>query len=145
MSKNNNKIWQIYPVAPDTSDDNQNYISKLIRQLLYNRGITDEAAVKRFLKPPEMSGLPSPFLFSQMDRAVERTVWHIKNGNKIFVYGDYDADGVSAAALLLEVLQTLKAKAEIYIPYRMTEGYGLNRPALEEIAKSGARLVITRR
>jgi single-stranded-DNA-specific exonuclease len=84
-----------------------------------------------------------PFLFKDMEKAVELVIRHIKSGNKIIVYGDYDADGVTASAVLYDVLTIFKAKAEVYIPDRVSEGYGLNKDAIKELAEGGAKLIIT--
>ena len=78
-----------------------------------------------------------------MEAATDLIIKHIKEGNKIVVYGDYDADGVTASVILLETLQTLQAKVDIYLPDRVSEGYGLNKAALKSLASQGVKLIIT--
>lgn len=112
-------------------------------QLLANRGITEAAEIERFLDSGYGKYAHDPFLFRDMGRAVELIIAVIKRQEKILVYGDYDADGVTAATILTETLKTLKAEAEVYIPDRVSEGYGLNRQAIKESVERGVKLIIT--
>lgn len=115
---------------------------QVVLQLLSNRGLTKEDEIKIFLKP-EYKKTFDPFLFKDMAFAVDLIIKHIKSKNKIIVYGDYDADGVTASALLFEILKILKAKIDIYIPDRVSEGYGLNKEAIDKITKKDIKLIIT--
>ena len=112
------------------------------QQILYNRGYWTEASASAFLNP-EVSLEADPFLINEMENAVERVILAIERDQKIFIYGDYDADGVTAAALLSEALRAIGAQAEVYFPDRFSEGYGLNRRAIERIAAANANLLIT--
>jgi single-stranded-DNA-specific exonuclease len=78
-----------------------------------------------------------------MTAAVDLIISHIKSGDKIMIYGDYDADGVTSSALLYDILQIFKAQVDFYLPDRISEGYGLNKSAIDEIKKSGFSLIIT--
>ena len=98
--------------------------------------------IESFFQPDKIK-LSDPFLFKDMPAAVALTIKHIKEQNLIVVYGDYDADGVTATAALIEILNIFKVKTMVYIPARASEGYGLNKKALDSLAKAGARLVIT--
>jgi len=115
----------------------------LVVQLLYNRGLTEKKAIKAFLDPNPENHIHNCSDFRHIDEAVETIVRHIKAGNRITVYGDYDADGVTASALMVETLGTLHAQADVYIPDRTSEGYGLNREAVKYIAERGSKLIIT--
>ena len=84
-----------------------------------------------------------PFLFQKMEESTDLIIKHIKAQNKIFVFGDYDADGVTSSALMFEVLTLLKARVEIYIPHRVLEGYGMNAKAIDYLAEQKAKLIIT--
>jgi len=117
-------------------------IHPLIARLMVARGITDAAAALVFLSR-DLSSLSDPRALRGMDRAVGRIRQAISSGEPITVYGDYDVDGVTGAALLFLVLRELGARVDNYIPDRMTEGYGLNAEALGRIKASGAALVIT--
>ena len=117
-------------------------IHPLIARLMVGRGITDAAAALIYLST-DLSSLSDPGVFSGMDRAVGRIRQAISSNELIIIYGDYDVDGVTGAALLFLALQQLGARVESYIPDRMTEGYGLNEEALGRIKSSGAALVIT--
>lgn len=117
--------------------------SQVVLQLLFNRGLTEKEKIEKFLNPDYENDTHDPFLFNDMAKAVDLIIRHIKEQNKIVIYGDYDADGVTGSALLYEVLDTLKAKVDIYIPDRVKYGYGLNKECLEEILKNDISLIIT--
>ncbi|MFH1523102.1 MAG: single-stranded-DNA-specific exonuclease RecJ [Patescibacteria group bacterium] len=137
-----NKVWQVMPKISENLRKKYPEINQVVLQLLFNRGITKKDEIEKFLNPSN-NDLHDPFLFIDMERAVKLIIKHIKAQNKIVIYGDYDADGVTAAALLYEVLEILKAKVDVYIPDRVSEGYGLNKKAIDEITKKGTKLIIT--
>lgn len=114
----------------------------LIVQLLYNRHITKTGEMRAFLdcQPPDNT---DPFQLKGMAEAVRRLRHAIQEGELIVVYGDYDADGVTATALMWQVLTTLGGQVYPYIPDRFDEGYGLNVNALSNLAGKGARIVLT--
>jgi len=116
--------------------------SLVVAQLLYNRGISPQEA-NIFFSSDNEANWHSPFAFKNMREAVDLLVTKIKQGEKIAICGDYDADGVTASAVLSETLKTLKAKVDVWIPNRLTEGYGLNERVLKEIKDSGCSLIIT--
>ena len=117
-------------------------IHPLIARLMINRGIADTAAALTFLTS-DLSTLSRPHFFRGMDIAVGRIHEAISSRQKIVVFGDYDVDGVTGAAVLYLILREFGADVDCYIPDRMTEGYGLNPGALQRIQETGARLVIT--
>lgn len=116
--------------------------SDLEKQLLYARGIETEKDADEFLNP-EYEDLHDPFLIKGMKELVQRIKSAIKNKERVVIYGDYDVDGITATVILYEVLSELGLDCDYYIPKRNTEGYGINKEALDEIAKKGAKLVIT--
>jgi len=111
-------------------------------QLLYNRGITDPTQISSFLAADE-NLLNDPFLLPDMEKAVARIHAALLSEEIIAIYGDFDADGMTATAVLTEGLSSLGGKAIPYIPHRIEEGYGLNNAALEKLRKQGVSLVIT--
>lgn len=115
----------------------------VVLQLLYNRGIKDQESINVFLNPDYEKHLIDPFLFNQMDAAVNMIIDYIKNQDLIIIYGDYDADGVTSSAVLTEILSTLNAKVDVYIPDRVREGYGMNKKSIDEIVSKKAKLIIT--
>ena len=117
-------------------------LSPLVARLLVNRGIKTAQQATTYLEPT-FADLHSPFDMADMTKAVERIRQAIKNGEQIYVYGDYDTDGTTATALLLNVFRHLDAPAKYHIPNRFTDGYGLNKEAVEEIRKEGGTLLIT--
>ena len=133
--------WDLLPAAPPELAPRLK-VSPLGAQLLYNRGIVELALVRELLAP-DLTGLHDPFLLPQMDRAVERIRRAIDAGETVAVYGDFDADGVTATALLQGALTALGGRAIAYIPHRVREGHGLNVPALRTLREQGAGLLIT--
>jgi single-stranded-DNA-specific exonuclease len=114
----------------------------VVAQLLLNRGIASPEAARRFLDAP-LSGLHPPELLPGVPEAAERIWAAVQAGRRICVYGDYDVDGVTGSAILLTVLRLLEAKADLYVPHRLEEGYGLNCEALQQLAGDGFSLVVT--
>ncbi|MHB0856898.1 MAG: single-stranded-DNA-specific exonuclease RecJ [Anaerolineae bacterium] len=113
----------------------------LLARVLYGRKIDSVEQIRAFLSTE--GTLADPFRMAGMQVAVSRLGRAIKDGEAIVVYGDYDADGVSATVLLVSALRALGGRVEHYIPNRFDEAYGLNDPALEHLAGRGARLVVT--
>lgn len=113
----------------------------LLVQTLFRRGYTTPAAISAFLADGAAASV-NPFALSDMDRAVERIVRAIDAQEIICVYGDFDADGVTATALLAIALQAAGAKVGVYIPERVDEGYGLNLEAIGRVAQK-ANLIVT--
>ena len=109
--------------------------------LLVSRGITDEEEIEDFFSSEGF--LCDPFSFKDMDKAVERINLAIENDEKIAVYGDYDADGVTATALVCEYLGMNGCLVVPYIPDRNSEGYGLNCEAIKSLCEMGVSLIIT--
>lgn len=133
--------WKIAEQLPAEIDAELRAYPAIVRQLLYNRGCLTASEAEQYLS---CNGpIYDPFLLTDMDQAVER-IWHsIQAEEPIAIYGDYDVDGVTATALLTQVLRSFGAKVEAYIPNRFEEGYGLNNEALDSLAQNGTRLIIT--
>ncbi len=117
-------------------------LSPLVACLLVNRGIKTAQQAKTYLEPT-FADLHSPFDMADMGKAVERIRRAIENGEQIYIYGDFDADGTTSTALLLNVFRHLDVSANYHIPNRFTDGYGLNKKAVEKICKDGGNLLIT--
>jgi single-stranded-DNA-specific exonuclease len=117
-------------------------LSPVVAQLLLNRGLADPDAAQRFLQAP-LSGLHAPELLPGVPRAADLLLEAVRAGERICVYGDYDADGVTGTAILWGCLRLLGAAVDYYLPNRLEEGYGLNAEALRQIKASGAAVVVT--
>ena len=117
-------------------------ISKNIAKILNARGITDMTVVKKYFSDEYEEGY-DPFLMHDMQKAVDRINKAIENEEKILVYGDYDADGITSTVLLVETLISMGANVSSYIPNRFEEGYGPNKEAFTKIINSGISLIIT--
>jgi single-stranded-DNA-specific exonuclease len=116
----------------------------LTRKLLESRGITTPLEAEKFLHPDWQRDSYDPFLILNMEKAVARILLAIQNGEKIIVYTDYDCDGIPAGVILHDFFKKIEyANFENYIPHRHNEGYGVNIPAVEKFAESGATLMIT--
>ncbi len=140
---NGAKRWAVKPPVSNDLKEKFPEINLLTLQLLYNRGIDTQQKVDEFLNPDYGENLHDPFLFGQMEKAVRRVLEAIVNKEKMVVYGDYDADGVTSSVILMETFQNLGADVDVYIPYRETEGYGLNQEAAKELVKKGIKVVVT--
>lgn len=136
--------WKIKPVDPQTVQllKESLHISELLASILIRRGIDDPEEAKYFLLADRKCMLP-PEQIPGLAAAVKRLDEAVKKGQKIAVYGDYDADGVCGTVILVECLQTLGAQVGYYIPDRFEEGYGLNYAAVEKLAGQGIQLLVT--
>ena len=118
-------------------------IDENLAALLVQRGITSFEEAKTFFRP-QLSQLHDPFLMKDMDKAVDRVLEAINNGEKLLVYGDYDVDGTTAVAVVYTYLKPFfkKKKIEFYIPDRYEEGYGISFKGIDYAADNGFKLVI---
>lgn len=126
----------------ETNWENETNLSPVLKRLLVQRGITEEEQMKEFLSP-QIKRLHDPGNFSTIQKAKKRIDEAIQANEKILVFGDYDADGVSSTALLISALQELGANCDYYIPNRFTEGYGPNETAFRKAKDNGVRVIIT--
>lgn len=139
------KKWQVAEKAPkDFIEANQNKnISEIALQLLYNRGIKTQEQIEDFLSADYEKDLNDPYLFNDMEKAVKIIVQAILNKNKIVVHGDYDADGITASAVIYEVLKLFGAEVEVFLPHRERDGYGMNLNTIEKFKEKNIDLIIT--
>ncbi len=133
--------WHILPPAPLDALAGTG-MPRLFVQLLFNRGITEAAQLEPYLAA-DVRLSHDPLLLPDMEAAVIRVYRALLAGEKIAVYGDYDVDGITSTALMVQALESLGGVVTPYIPNRLTEGYGLNSPALELLKGDGVRLIIT--
>ncbi|GMN12501.1 single-stranded-DNA-specific exonuclease RecJ [Altererythrobacter sp. MTPC7] len=122
--------------APGTLQDD------ITTQLLLARGV-DRSDIERHRQPTLRGFLPDPSQFRDMDTAVERVAQAIISGETVTIYGDYDVDGATSAALLIRLMRMLDAEAQYYIPDRLLEGYGPSGEALVKLGESGSSLIVT--
>ncbi|CAG0948193.1 Single-stranded-DNA-specific exonuclease RecJ [Anaerolineae bacterium] len=135
------KRWQIAPHVPSLALARFPELHPILVQILYNRGITTPELANTFLAPDALLG--NPFLLRGMNETVDRLRRAMRAHEPIAVYGDFDVDGVTATALLVQALQALGADARPYIPHRIDEGYGLNKDALMQLKEQGVTVVVT--
>jgi single-stranded-DNA-specific exonuclease len=114
----------------------------ILDQLLLTRGVAEDD-LARHAQPTIRGFLPDPSVFQDMDTAAERLAHSVMAGERVTIYGDYDVDGATSAALLVELLRQLGLEAGYYIPDRLLEGYGPSGEALVRLAESGSQLIVT--
>ncbi len=134
--------WNVLPPVSARQLSCAPQLPPIIVQLLHNRGITDPADFDLFLKAALPAGA-DPFCLPDMSPAVTRIYRALLSAEKIIVYGDFDVDGITSTAVLVEGIKALGGQAEPYIPHRLSEGYGLKSAAIETLRKQGAGLIIT--
>ena len=128
--------WSIAPAQPALAGSlaKELNIGPLLAQCLLNRGFSEPEPILRFLEP-RLKQLADPFLLPDMEAAVARLFQAKESGERLVIFGDYDVDGVTATALLTEVLRALGWVVDFYLPHRMEEGYGLSRSGVENCLK----------
>ncbi len=138
------KKWILPPDRPDEVRQLADAlrIAELTARLLVDRGLTEPDAAQRFLQP-SLHELVDPCDDEAMTEAARFLLDAVRSGRHVTVFGDYDADGICAAALLMRCFDFLDAPVDLYIPHRVDEGYGLSREALKELADAGTEVVVT--
>jgi single-stranded-DNA-specific exonuclease len=138
------KTWRLQPHEPDAQARlaAELGVSPIVSQLLLNRELRESAAAKQFLDAP-LTGLHPPQALPGAPAAADRLWAAAQARRKITVYGDYDVDGVTGTAILLQALTLLGADVDFYVPNRLDEGYGLNSDALRQLAAAGTQVVVT--
>jgi len=139
-----NKKWEINRSDEEKVKEIENkyQINSLLATILVNRGITQDKEISQFLNPTR-NDFYDPFLMPDMEKAVSRILKAIDNKEKVLIYGDYDVDGITSVTVLKSFLQERGLEVDEYIPNRLDEGYGLNKPAVEKIASEKYTLMIT--
>ena len=139
--------WQIYEIDEQTENkikelEEREKINKLLATILVNRNMTDPEQLKVFLHPTRKD-FHDPYLMPDMRKAVNRIKHAIETQEKVIIYGDYDADGITSITVLKSFLEANNLHVNYYIPNRLEEGYGLNKPAVKKIADEQYKLMIT--
>jgi single-stranded-DNA-specific exonuclease len=137
------KVWKLRATSPHVETlSREAALPLLAAQVLVNRGILNPQSVGSFLSP-RLIQLLDPYLLKDMPAAIDLIVSAMERHDPITIYGDYDADGLTATALLFNFLSSLDVPVHAYIPNRLTEGYGLHVKAVERIARRGPGLIVT--
>lgn len=136
------KNWQIDPRITPEAEEALKAFPPIVRQLLFNRGYASDETARKFLKA-SVAFDTSPWQLKGMEKVIDRLLIAIQKQEPVVIYGDYDVDGVTATALLVQVLNSMGVIVREYIPNRFDEGYGLNTEALDAIKAKGAKVVIT--
>jgi single-stranded-DNA-specific exonuclease len=136
------KAWRWRGGNMDLGDGPAGLETDIVTQLLLSRGVAPDD-IERHRQPSMRSFLPDPSQFRDMDAAAERLTQAVLTGETVTIYGDYDVDGATSAALLIRLLRMLEHDARYYIPDRLLEGYGPSGEALVRIAEEGSSLIVT--
>ena len=138
------KKWQIYETDSQKVQEliDKYNLNLLLATILVNRNILETENLDKFLKPTR-NDFHDPFLMPDMKIAVERILKAIENKEKIIIYGDYDADGITSITVLKSFFKDIGVEVSSYIPNRLEEGYGLNKPAVKKIVDDKYDLMIT--
>lgn len=138
------KHWRLAPHDPARIADLERAagVPSLVAHLLLSRGIHDPDDVRQFLDP-KLTGLRDPELLPGAAAAADLLYQAYRAKRRITIYGDYDADGMTATAILVRCLRMLDAQVDFYVPHRIDEGYGLNSDAIAKLAEQGADVVVT--
>ena len=139
-----NKKWQINEVDDEIVEKikNEFNLSKLVASIIASKGMKNQDEIEVFLHP-RRNDFHDPFLLPDMEKAVDRIVKAINNNEKVAIYGDYDVDGITSSTVLHRFLKDRGLDTDIYIPNRLSEGYGLNSNEINKIAETGHTLIIT--
>jgi len=137
-------LWEYRTPNPDAAEKivRDLHLNPLLADVLAARGYSDISEISSFLNP-RLSAIEDPNLLKDMSKGIDRLAKALKNNEKICIYGDYDVDGITATVLMLRFLEWLGKPADYYIPNRISEGYGMNCPAIDKIARKGTKLIVT--
>ena len=138
------KKWEFYEINDEEINriSEKCNISKLLARVLVNRNIKEEEKINVFLNPTR-NDFHDPYLMPDMKKAVDRIEKAILNKERLIIYGDYDVDGITSITVLKRFLEERGIEVDYYVPNRLQEGYGLNKEAIQKIAKDGHKLMIT--
>jgi single-stranded-DNA-specific exonuclease len=137
-----NKRWVVASPITSQADEALTKFPPILKQILFNRGIATDADARTFLKA-QPGADTNPFQLIGMQATVDRICYALQHNEPIAIYGDYDVDGVTATALLVQALEAFGGNVRGYIPNRFDEGYGLNKDALDSLKADGVKLVIS--
>ena len=130
------KAWMAAYDKFSESDD-------LLKNILFGRGIKTDEEIKLFLNPSIKEYMPDPYVLTDMEKGAKIIANAVENNQKIAIYGDYDVDGITSTAVFVKYLRGLGIDVVWHLPTREGEGYGLNNEAIQDIAQSGASLLVT--
>ncbi|MCX6779847.1 MAG: DHH family phosphoesterase [Candidatus Magasanikbacteria bacterium] len=138
------KKWIIAPAVPEDFYSEHPELPPIVSKLMYNRNLRTQTQIDEFLNPDYSQNIHDPFLFVDMEKAVAIIFDCIEKNKNIVVHGDYDADGVCAATIIISCLKKLGAQnVSVFLPHRETDGYGLNLNTVKNLKEKNTDLIIT--
>ncbi len=135
--------WNLAKAITDKELEQYPEVNPVVLQLLFNRNLQNQKELDEFMTPEYSQDIHDPYLFNDMQKAVDRLIKAKKNKERVCIFGDYDVDGVCGSVVLASALKELGIRYFSYIPHRDKEGYGLNELAVNRISKEKANLIIT--
>lgn len=136
--------WQLPKKLPKKIQENFPEINPIVLSILYNRGLDSQEKIDEFFLPDYSQDIHNPFLFKDMKKSVKRIKQARDKKEKVLIYGDFDADGVTSTVLLLKAFKKFGLKKiDFYLPDREKDGYGLNKKVIENFQKKGVSLIVT--
>ncbi len=136
-------VMNIAKTYPASFDEEFSHYPRIIRQIAFTRGIITKDELERFMNSSYKDDIHDPFLFPDMKKVVKRIMETKESGEKVTIYGDYDADGIDGAAILARTFKILGITFNTYIPHRLIEGYGINKDSVKKLAEDGTKLIIS--
>jgi single-stranded-DNA-specific exonuclease len=135
--------WSMREIPEISKDLESSAFNKIIKSLISLRGVESEKDAIKFFDPDYDRDIFDPFLFCQMEKVVERIKKTKEQKEKVAIFGDYDADGITSSVILKQTFDDLGLESFVYIPDKKKEGYGLNLLAIEKFKEQGVSLIIT--
>jgi single-stranded-DNA-specific exonuclease len=138
------RVWEDVPADLERVSETAAALSVplVIARLLWQRGLGDPDAARRFLNP-QLSQLHDPFLLTDMRTAVDRLMGAIARKERIAIHGDYDVDGITSTVILRRAIELLGGEVVHFVPDRLRDGYGLQPATIERLAAAGARVIVS--
>jgi len=138
------EYWNILPPPPTDFLEKHPELPTLVSHLLYHRDIVTQEQIDEFLHPDYSRDIHDPFLFVDMQKAVDRIFEAMEKKQKITIHGDYDADGVSGSVILSEMFEVIEYPyVDVFLPHRDVDGYGLNSNTIQNLHKQETKLIIS--
>ena len=138
------RVWRLLPQAGDSPAKLTGLfgIHAAVARVLSARGWSADERTREFLAP-DLKSIRDPFTLRDMERGVERVLQARDRGERLLVFGDYDADGITSSAILMETLRFLKMEPEVFLPHRIDDGYGVHAGQMDDFAARGIKLIVT--
>jgi len=137
------KKWLTAPIVGQAFINQFPQYNPTIVQLLFNRQLKEDKEIEEFFSSSYHENIHDPFLFNDMEKVIKRILKAAEKKEKVVVFGDFDADGVTSSTIMGTILKAFNVNVEVYIPHREKEGYGLNKESVRKFKEQNVKLIIT--